>query len=201
MKCIVIVIILFLSIQNGFSAESKTYFRADYGIGNFTSEKLDSLNANPSGSTLGVGLGAKIGYIEIGGFYKNFAYEKEINHDNAANKLIHEGSSFGLEMNILVNNHLGIILGYSFNNYTQKLETSISTQAYNAAKTIYGIEESKSGSNVFLGASIDIFSSKKWDITSSVLHFMQGDGKSNTSAQAGIKIYFNSNFSDFFGAN
>ena len=61
----IILFFLFISFTQALLAsDSKTYFRADYGMGRFKSDKLDSLNANPKGSTYGIAFGSKMSYVE-----------------------------------------------------------------------------------------------------------------------------------------
>ena len=199
MKKLLVVIFSFIIVQNSFSAETKTYFRADYGIGKFTTDKLDSLNANPMGNTIGAGFGARMAYVELGFFYKNFSYNADITHDGAANKIIQDGKSFGLDMSVFLNNHLAIKFGYAFNNYQQKVETNVNAITWQAIKTSYGLEENRSTSNVFYGANIDLFGNRRWDVSLSVVHFPMGNG-SSTSASLGLRLYMENTLSDFFGA-
>lgn len=201
MKKLIISFIFFIITHSSFAADSQTYVRLDYGLGEFKSDKLDSLNSKPTGSTIGASIGSKMSYVELGFFYRQMSFEADINHDGAANKIIHDGKTFGLDMNIFLNNHLSLKLGYAFNSYKEKLGTTVSTPVLNAIKSSYGFEESYSKSNVFYGANVDIFGAKKFDIYASVLHFPMGDSKSTTTAQAGIRMYMDLNFADFFGVN
>ena len=179
-------------------AETKTYLRADYGIGRFKSDKLDALNANPSGSNIGVGFGSRMGYVELGVFYKGGSYKADINHDGVANKINHTSKSFGIDLNIFLNRHFSLKIGYTINNYSQKLETPLSVNAMRVVNSTYGLEEDKTTSNAFYGVNVDIFGGKTYDIYASVLQFPMGDGKSNLTGQIGIRIYMNSSFADFF---
>lgn len=201
MKKIIFILLSFIITNSVFSTETKTYFRADYGLGKFTSEKLDSLNANPTGNTYGIGFGARMSYVEMGFFFKQFNYKVDITHDGAANEIIHEGKSFGIDMNIFLNNYLSLKLGYAFNNYTQEVNLPVNSITLTAIKKAYGLEEDRNTSNIFYGANIDLFGSKRWDISASVLHFPMGSGKSSTSASLGLRLYMDSKFADFFGAN
>ena len=201
MKKLIISFIFFIITHSSFAADSQTYVRLDYGLGEFKSDKLDSLNSKPTGSTIGASIGSKMSYVELGFFYRQMSFEADINHDGAANKIIHDGKTFGLDMNIFLNNHLSLKLGYAFNSYKEKLGTTVSTPVLNAIKSSYGFEESYSKSNVFYGANVDIFGAKKFDLYASVLHFPMGDSKSTTTAQAGIRMYMDLNFADFFGVN
>lgn len=198
MKKAIVVLLFTLSTSITAFAETKTFFRADYGMGKFKSDKLDSLNANPSGSNLGLGFGSRMGYVEVGLFYKGGKYESDIKHDGMANKIEHKSKSFGLDLNVFLNSHFSLKVGYAVNNYTQKLSTPVSALAMSSIKTTYGIEEDKSSSNIFYGANVDIFGSKTFDLYASVLQFPMGDGKSTLTGQVGIRIYMNSSFADFF---
>lgn len=182
------------------ASETFTYVRADYGLGKFTSDKYDKLNAKPDGSTIGFSLGSKMSYVELGLFYRQSNLESDINHDGLANKISHKGTSYGVDMNVFLNNHLSLKFGYSFNSYKEKLGTSVSTQTLTAIKNVYGLQESYTSSNVFYGANLDIFGAKKFDFYTSVLHFPMGDGKSSTTAQFGIRLYMDLTIADFFGA-
>lgn len=201
MKKLTISFIFFIITHSAFAADSQTYVRLDYGVGQFKNDKMDSLNSKPTGSTIGASVGSKMSYVELGLFYRQMSFEADINHDGSANKIIHDGKTFGIDMNIFLNNHLSLKLGYAFNNYKEKLGTSVSAPVLNAIKSSYGLEESYSKSNVFYGANVDIFGAKKFDLYASVLHFPMGDTKSATTAQAGIRIYMDLNFADFFGVN
>ena len=201
MKKLIISFIFFIITHSSFAADSQTYVRLDYGLGEFKSDKLDSLNSKPTGSTIGASIGSKMSYVELGFFYRQMSFEADINHDGAANKIIHDGKTFGLDMNIFLNNHLSLKLGYAFNSYKEKMGTAVSSSVLNAIKSSYGLEESYSKSNVFYGANVDIFGAKKFDLYASVLHFPMGDSKSTTTAQAGIRMYMDLNFADFFGVN
>jgi hypothetical protein len=201
MKKIIILLILLIATHSSFGADSPTYIRIEYGVGEFKNIKYDSLNSKPTGSTVCGSIGSKMSYVELGLFFRKNSFEKDINHDGAANKIIHDGKTFGADMNIFLNNHLSLKLGYAFNTYKEKLGTSVSLQTLSAIKTIYDLEESHNTSNIFYGASFDIFGAKKFDVYASILHFPMGNGKSATTAQAGIKIYMDFNFSDFFGVN
>lgn len=201
MKKIIVFLSLLITTQSSFGADSPTYVRVDYGVGEFKTNKSDSLNSKPKGSTIGGAFGSKMSYVELGLFFRKNSFEKDINHDGAANKIIHDGKTFGVDMNIFLNNHLSLKLGYAFNTYKEKLGTSVSSQTFNAIKTTYDLEESHNTSNIFYGANIDIFGAKKFDVYASLLHFPMGDGKSATTAQAGIRMYMDFSFSDFFGAN
>ncbi len=200
MKKILFILLSFIITQNSYSTETKTYVRADYGIGKFTSDKLDSLNANPSGNTIGVGFGARMAYVELGFFYKNFSYESDITHDGAANQIVHDGKSFGLDMNVFLNNHLALKFGYAFNNYKQKVANTVNATTLQAIKTSYGLEDNHSSSNIFYGANVDFFGGKRWDMYATVIHFPMGNG-SSTSAALGLRLYMDASFADFFGAN
>ena len=194
--------ILFISyLHQSFAAETTTYIRADYGLGKFKTDQYDSLNANPSGSTIGASFGSKMSYIELGVFFRQTSLRSNITHDSVANEIIHNGKIFGADMNVFLNNHLSLKFGYAFHSYKEKLGTAVSAQTLTAIKTTYGLEEDYSSSNIFYGANIDIFGSKKFDIYTSVLHFPMGEKKSNTTAQIGIRIYMDLTLSDFFGAN
>lgn len=182
-----------------FAADSKTYFRVDYGMGRFKSDKLDSLNANPKGSTLGLAFGAKMSYVEVGIFYRNFSFDADITHDSTANQFIHKGKTYGLDLNVFLNNHLSLKLGYAINNYKQSFANTMSPSSLAAAKSSYGLEEDKSSSNIFYGANVDIFGGKTYDVYASVIQFPMGDGKSTLTAQVGLRFYMNKSFSDFFG--
>lgn len=201
MKKLVATFIFLIITQSVIAADSQTYVRLDYGLGQFKSDKMDSLNSKPTGSTIGASIGSKMSYVELGLFYRQLSLKADINHDGAANKIVHDGKAFGVDMNIFLNNHLSLKLGYAFNSYKEKLGTAVSTPVLNAIKASYGLEESYSKSNIFYGANIDIFGAKKFDLYASVLHFPMGDSKSATTAQAGIRIYMDLNLADFFGAN
>ena len=201
MKKLIITFIFLITSHIAFAADSQTYVRLDYGLGEFKSEKYDSLNSKPNGSTLGFSIGSKMSYVELGLFYRQMSLEADINHDGAANKITHDGKTFGVDMNIFLNNHLSLKLGYAFNSYKEKLGTPVSAPVLTAIKASYGLEESYSKSNVFYGANLDIFGAKKFDIYASVLHFPMGESKSTTTAQAGIRMYMDLNFADFFGVN
>lgn len=200
MKKIITFLIFLVVSHSSFGADSKSYVRLDYGLGEFKSEKYEALNAKPTGSTLGLSVGSKMSYVELGLFYRQMSFEADINHDGAANKIIHDGKTFGVDMNIFLNNHLSLKLGYAFNSYKEKMGTAVSTSVLNAIKSSYGFEESYNKSNIFYGANLDIFGAKKYDLYASVLHFPMGDSKSTTTAQAGIRIYMDLTISDFFGA-
>lgn len=196
----ILLFFLFISFtQTIFAADSKTYFRADYGMGRFKSDKLDALNANPKGSTFGVGFGAKMSYVEVGIFYRNFSFDADINHDSTANQVIHKGKSFGLDLNVFLNSRLSLKIGYAVNNYKQSFANSMSTSALAAAKSTYGIEDDKTSSNIFYGANVDFFGGKTYDMYASIIQFPQGSGKSSLTAQIGLRFYMNKSFSDFFG--
>ncbi len=201
MKKIITFLIFLVASHSSFGADSQSYIRLDYGLGEFKNEKMDSLNAKPTGSAIGFSIGSKMSYVELGLFYRQMSFEADINHDGTANKIIHDGKTFGLDMNIFLNNHLSLKLGYAFNSYKETMGTAVSTSALNAIKSSYGFEETYSKSNVFYGANVDIFGAKKYDLYASVLHFPMGDTKSATTAQAGIRIYMDLNFADFFGVN
>ena len=199
MKKIIIIFTSFIISQNSFSTETKTYVRAEYGIGKFTSEKLDPLNANPSGNVYGVGFGARMAYVEVGGFFKQSKFDADITHDGASNKIIHDGKSFGIDMNIFLNNHLGLKFGYAFNKFTQKIDSPVNTVTTQAIKTIYGLADSNT-SHVYYGVNIDIFGKRTWDMSVSLVHYPMGNGKSSTAAALGLRLYMNGSFADFFGA-
>lgn len=200
MKKIITFLIFLVTSHSSFGANSQSYVRLDYGLGEFKNEKMDSLNAKPTGSTIGFSVGSKMSYVELGLFYRQMSFEADINHDGAANKIIHDGKAFGLDMNIFLNNHLSLKLGYAFNSYKEKMGTAVSSSVLNAIKSSYGLEESYSKSNVFYGANLDIFGAKKYDLYASVLHYPMGDSKSSTTAQIGIRLYMDQTFADFFGA-
>jgi hypothetical protein len=42
------------------------YVRTDYGMGSFKTDKLDALNANPSGPTYGLSFGTNFKTVELG---------------------------------------------------------------------------------------------------------------------------------------
>ena len=196
----IILFFLFISFTQALLAsDSKTYFRADYGMGRFKSDKLDSLNANPKGSTFGIAFGSKMSYVEVGIFYRNFSFDADITHDSSANQILHKGNTFGLDLNVFLNNHLSLKIGYAVNNYKQSFANSMSASSLSAAKNSYGIEDNKSSSNIFYGANVDIFSGKTWDLYTSIIQFPMGDGKSTLTAQVGIRFYMNKSFSYFFG--
>lgn len=201
MKKLVTILIFLITSHSSFGADSQTYVRIDYGMGEFKSEKYDSLNSKPKGSTIGASAGSKMSYVELGLFYRKMSLEADINHDGAANKIIHDGKTFGVDMNVFLNNHLSLKLGYAFNSYKEKLGTAVSAQVLSAIKSSYGLEETHNSSNIFYGVNLDFFGSKKFDIYTSVLHFPMGDSKSTTTAQAGIRIYMDLNFADFFGGS
>lgn len=199
MKKIFLFFLFLLSTQVLQASDTKTYFRADYGMGRFKSDKLDSLNANPKGSTFGVGFGSKMSYVEVGIFYRNFSFDSDITHDGVANHFVHKGKTFGLDLNVFLNNHLSLKFGYAINNYKQSFANKMSSSTLIAAKTVYGLEEDKTSSNIFYGANVDIFGGKAWDLYASVIQFPMGDSKSTLTAQIGIRFYMNKSFSDFFG--
>lgn len=197
-KQFVFLLILFFS-QIGHAGDSKTFFRADYGLGQFKSDKLDALNANLSGSTYGFEFGPRIRYVEIGVFYRKFDFKKEITHDSVANTILHEGNAFGLDLNIFLNSHLSLKVGYAVNSYKQKFATTMSAASETAANSIYGIESDGKYSNVFYGANFDFFGTKSWDFYASVIQFPMGDGKNTLSTQLGIRYFWNKSLSDFIG--
>ena len=201
MKKLIVGFIFFLGSYSSFAASGQTYARFDYGLGQFTNDKFDSFNTKPNGSTFGASIGSKMNYVELGLFYRKMSLQAEINHDGTANKITHDGKTFGIDMNVFLNKYLSLKLGYAFNSYKEKLETPVSTQALNSIKTLYGLEENYSKSNVFYGANVDVFGAKKIDLYASVLHFPMGDSKSTTTAQLGIRIYMDLKLSDFFGSN
>lgn len=200
MKNLNFILILFLLFNVSTSlAETKTYLRTDYGLGKFSSPKLDSLNTEHEGKTFGVGFGSKMDHVELGVFYRNFSLETPINHDGLANRITHLGSSIGLEMNVFLNKHLGLKLGYAISNYKEQLATSVSASTFDGIKTIYGLEEDHHTSSFFYGVNLDIFGGKNFDVYTSVLNFPMEDGKKTLSGQVGIKIYMNASLGDFFG--
>lgn len=201
MKKLAMLFIFLTTIQLSLAADTPTYVRIDYGMGEFKSDKFDSLNSKPKGSTIGASIGSKMSYVELGVFYRKMSLESDINHDGSTNKIIHDGKTFGVDMNVFLNNHLSLKLGYAFNTYKEKLGTAVSPTVLNAIKTSYGLEETHTTSNIFYGANLDIFGAKKFDIYTSILHFPMGDSKSATTVQAGIRMYMDLSFSDFFGMN
>lgn len=200
MRKITLLIFLFIFSSSLFAAETDTYFRLDYGIGQFKTEKLDNLNANPSGSTFGIGFGTRINYIELGLFYRNFSFEADINHDSAANKIVHKGKAYGIDMNVFLNKHLSFKFGFAVHNYKDTLATSLSATDTTIVKSIYGLEDKFSSSGIYYGANVDIFAGKKYDVYASVTQYPMGDGKSTTTAQIGIRIYMNNSITKLFGS-
>ena len=199
MNKLCVTFIFFIISQSSFAANSQTYVRFDYGLGQFSHDKYDSLYSKPKGSTIGASIGSKMSYIELGLFYRKMSLASDINHDGVAKKIIHDGKTYGIDMNIFLNKHLSLKVGYAFSHYKEKLETPESTLITNSIKSLYGLEESYSKSNAFYGASLDIFGGKKFDIYTSILHFPIGDSKSTTTAQVGIRMYIDLKLSDFFG--
>lgn len=199
MKKQIALILILLFPLSSFSSDSKTYIRADYGMGNFESDQLDSLNANLSGSTMGVAFGSKVKYIEFGAFYRKFDLKKEITHDGVTNEILHDGNTFGLDLSVFLNSHLSLKLGYAVNSYSQKFASAMSSTAEAAANSAYGIEGDGNKSSIFYGVNYDIFGGKTWDMYTSVIQFPMGDGKKSLTAQIGIRYYMNKSFSDFIG--
>lgn len=201
MKKLIATFIILISSYSSYAASGQAYLRLDYGMGQFSSLKYDSVNAKPNGSTMSAFIGTKIRYLELGLFYKKMSFAADINHDGVANKIIYDGKAFGIDMSVLLTNHLSLKVGYAVNTYKEKLETDVNVPALNAIKSIYGLEDNFMKSNVFYGANIDLLGSRKYDIYASILHFPLGDSKSITTAQMGLRIYFDSNFSDYIGVN
>jgi hypothetical protein len=180
-------------------AARDVYVRADYGMGQFKTEKLDALNANPTGPTYGLSFGANFNSVELGMFYKKSSFKSDIIHDSITNKIIHDGTSFGFELSFFLNNHFSFKGGYALNKYSQKLETAQSGLSLTAIRINYGLESDASSSNFFMGANYDIFAGKKYDIYVSALHFPTGDSKSSTTVQVGLRMYMDINFSSILG--
>ncbi len=200
MKKLTLLVVLFIFSLPLFAAETDTYLRVDYGLGQFKTDKLDAVKANPTGSTFGIGFGARVNYVEVGLFYRNFSFESDINHDSVANKVVHKGKAYGIDMNVFLNKRLSLKLGFAVHNYKESLATAVSTTTNNAIKSIYGLEDKYSSSNIYYGANVDIFAGKKYDVYASVTQYPMGDGKSSTTAQLGIRIYMNTSFSNLFGS-
>jgi len=199
MKKLIVSLLISIFSFSSFASDSKTFFRLDYGIGQFTSDKLDGLNANPQGPTYGIGFGSRFKYIELGAFYRKLSFEKEITHDSVANKIIHDGNTFGLDLSVFLNSHLGLKVGYAVNSYEQSFANAMSASAQASANSQYGIESDGHHSGLFYGVVFDFFAAKTWDMYASVLQFPMGDGNSTTSAQIGIRYQMNKSFADFFG--
>lgn len=195
-----LLLVLFIFNQALFAAETDSYLRVDYGLGQFKSDKLDALNANPSGSTFGIGFGTRVSYVEFGLFYRNFSFEADINHDSTANKIVHKGKAYGLDMNVFLNKRLSLKLGFAIHNYKETLATPVSAAVAPIVKSIYGLEEKYSSTNVYYGANVDIFAGKKYDVFASVTQYPMGDGKSSTTAQVGIRIYMDTTIASLFGS-
>ena len=193
-----IIVVLFIFSQPILSAETDTYLRLDYGLGSFESDKLDALNANPSGATFGVGLGTRINYIELGIFYRNFSFESDIIHDSTANKVVHKGKAYGIDMNIFLNKRLSLKLGFAVHNYKETLATPVSAGTATIINSIYGLEDKYSSSNIYYGVNFDILGGKKYDVFASVTQYPMIDGKSSRTAQIGIRIYMDTTFASLF---
>jgi len=199
MRKILPLLITFIISLKSFASGSKTYFRADYGIGEYKTDKLNSLNANPGGSTWGAGYGTKMSNVELGLFFRNFNFNKDIVNDGVANKILHNGKSYGVDMNVFLNNHLSLKIGYSFNIIDQKFAIPVSGATLASMKSTYGIQEGYNTSNIFYGAGLNIFAGKKFDTIASIVHIPAGNNNSSTSVQIGLVFYSDSSFADFFG--
>ncbi len=191
-----------LSINSGFSEDgrtsSKNYLRVDYGQGSFKSEKLDKYNADPVGKTYGASFGTRFEFLELGFFYRKMNFVGDIISDGTKNKILHDGSDYGIEMSIFLNRRLSLKVGYAMNTYDQKLNTSVSASSLSAIKTTYGLETDHSSTQVFYGGSIDLFDNPQYDIYLSVIHFPSSNTGSSTTAQMGIRIYVKSVLESFF---
>lgn len=194
-----VILILFSLFSTQVMSAGDAYVRADYGLGHFKTDRLDALNANPSGPTYGLSFGANFKTVEIGMFYKKLSFKSDIIHDSIANTIVHDGTSIGLELSLFLNNHFSLKGGYALNKYTQKLGTAQSGLSLTAIRINYGLEDDASSSDFFMGANYDIFANKKYDVYISALHFPMGDSKSSTTAQLGIRIYMDINFASILG--
>lgn len=201
MKKLIATFIIFILSFSSFASDSLTYVRLDYGLGQFSNTQFESLNTQPEGSTIGASIGSKMSYVELGLFYRVTKLMADINHDGAANRVIHNGKSYGVDMNVFLNRHLSLKLGYAFNSYQENLDSPVSAQTAKAIKSSYGLEENYSKSSIFYGANLDIFGAKIFDFYTSVLHFPMGDNKSTTTLQAGIRLYMDLSLADFFGGH
>lgn len=200
MKKLIAFLVLFIFSQTLSAVETDTYFRADYGLGQFKSDKLDALNANPSGSTFGLGFGTRINYIELGFFYRNFSFESDINHDSTPNKVSHKGKSYGVDMSVFLNKRFSLKVGFAIHNYKDTLATPTSAATNTIIKSLYGLEDKYNSTNFYYGANLDLFAGKKYDVFTAITQYPMGDGKSTTSAQVGIRIYMDTTFSSLFGS-
>ena len=177
---------------------TKNYLRIDYGIGNFKTDKFETYKASPVGKTFGAAFGTRFDFLELGIFYRNMNLESKIISDSVNNKILHTGSSLGLDMSIFLNRRFSLKVGYALNNYKEKLASDVSSTSLNAIKTTYGLEESHSSSKVFYGGSVDFFDNPQYDLYFSVVHFPTSNGGSYTTAQIGFRIYVKSVLESFF---
>lgn len=200
MKKIIFFTFIFLNffVNLAQAQEAKNYFRMDYGLGHFKSNQMEALNVRPTGNTVGLAFGSKFQYVELGGFYRKNSFEADFTHDSLNNKILHQGSNYGLEMNIFLNQRLSLKLGYTISSFTEKLSTAVSAQTMTAIRSTYGLEESHTSSKVFYGASFDFFGNQNFDLYASVIHFPASGNKSTTTAQVGFRIYMKSIVETFF---
>lgn len=177
--------------------ETKTVLRLDYGYGRFISDKVEKYSAEPKGNSFNIEFGTKIRYIEFGFIFKNVDFKSDIIHDQIANQIEHKGYTVGVGMNLFLNTHIHLKVGYTLNKYKQTLKTPLSLNSTEAVNNLYGLEGNGSSVKPFYGIGYDIFGAKFFDCYASLTHYALGSGKSYSTAQLGVRFYFNLGMGDF----
>ena len=157
-------ILLILSGLVSFSVHAQMYFLGQGGYAFLNQDAATEHNVRPKGLSYAAGLGTRKDYLEVEGVLQKMSLAGEIDHDGAANSLIHEDTSLTLALNFYLSRSIYLRLGYAIHRINQSLEKPVSDASMAGARSAYNIQENVIIDGVTYGGGYVLFNGSKMDV-------------------------------------
>lgn len=167
-----------------------TVLRLGYSYNDVSSNAFSDYNTDVSGSSFQVGLAERVSLIEYGVLYTKGSYNGSLKHDDSNQEFKGTYSRISLDSKVFFNKHLFLQLGYGFTSAKFNMVSSLSEYQQNSIYSLYNLKSEEKSGAFYYGIGLDVFETKKFNISFSLGRNKIDNHKTDTSAMIGLKMSF-----------
>lgn len=167
-----------------------TVLRLGYAYNDVSSDAFSNYKTDVTGSSFHVSMADRVSILEYGLAYTSGSYKGTLKHDNSDQEFKGTYSRVSLDSKVFFNKHVFVQLGYGLTSSKFNMVSNVSAYQKNSIYSLYNFQDSNKSGAVYYGAGVDIFDSKKFNVTFSLSKNKIDEQKSETTAMIGLKMSF-----------
>lgn len=183
-------ILLFSFLTIAPASYGNTVLRLGYAYNDVSSEAFSNYKTDVTGSSFHVSMADRVSILEYGLAYTSGSYKGTLKHDNSDQEFKGTYSRVSLDSKVFFNKHVFVQLGYGLTSSKFNMVSNVSAYQKNSIYSLYNLQDSNKSGAIYYGAGVDIFDSKRFNVTFSLSKNKIDEQKSETTAMIGLKMSF-----------